>query len=328
MCIPLESKEPGHGFGHTFRAFLNGCLAVENDTDYDPRDLFIGLIAGTLHDIGCLLVQRYEEKNVAIHHAEAGAIMVYRAWKTHKVSLTKEEISLVCYAIAGHVYYRKDLNVSLNDKTPVIVKPYIGHFQNGEPMSFFWITRWIDRFDTAGPGFIGRHFLTLVESHSDYDHKKEEFFEVEFEKHLKPIMDDSTMIKHVDSFAKNQLDSEIVGIFGKGSFARLRDNQITFNNIIVNAVLHPKQLSNLEEIEKKWEKFLGDKIEPTYLGKKTAAALMEKYKKLPYETRLAWNNGFIVCMETYEEWGDYIKDGLKIYPSFFRLGEMYVKGIL
>lgn len=134
----------------------------------------MGLVAGTLHDVGCALVEHYAETQRVVRHAEGGALLLQEILP--RLLLSEKQKILICYAVAAHTHYLKPQTVGEDT-----IEPYLDTSE-GEPLWGILFTRWVDRLDCNGAGFVGRHYLTLARAHQDFDGKQ--FYGIEFAEHL------------------------------------------------------------------------------------------------------------------------------------------------
>ncbi len=299
--------EPGHGKGHLLRDAINALRLVgDKEQDFSSTEAFTGImIAGISHDIGCTAVKRYQETERLIRHGEAGALLVGDFLNSLKVE--KPLVNLIKYDIAAHTHYLKPYEIKGE-----IVRPY-RDTKEGNPYLAIWLPRWIDRLDTNGPGFVARHFLTLLETHKDYG--KDGFYEVEFNKHMNPAIEKGTMLNHLKMFADSQDGKSPYSRFDHLSkrMVELRDAQTARLRKIIEAVsapvLSPTSVS-IEDILNKWQQFLV-KIEPVRNNRRTASELIKRFKTLPYEWQVRWSRGFETTMAEYNDWEEEAKKDIE-----------------
>lgn len=304
----MERSEPGHGAGHLLRDHYHG-LRLTRHLDLDPRDLFIGLTAGTLHDIGCVLVRRYEEAGKVIRHAEAGALFVDWALKRAQ-ACSDVERDLIAYAIAAHTHYLKPTPAKTAAGADCLIQPYVDCWGD-EPIWSVWLTRWCDRLDVNGPAFVGRHFLTLNETHEDFDKVNQRFYVVELGAHLRPILRTEaeikaaggrrTMLEHLQMFASSQTNASPFGRFDFGEMVSLRDAYRERLDRIIKAVLAPPLAEPTPADEAAVQSWLRV-VEPTANGARTADALIERLRGLEPDARRAWLYGLRVAAQEYADW--------------------------
>lgn len=327
LGIDLRQIEPGHGIGHIIgRDYINALVLAKN-LDADPKEIFIGLISGAVHEIGTALVDRYADSKRAVRHGEMGAILLDRIFSDKEFSrkLNRAEKILICYAVAAHTHYLKPMDVTCEDSVIRRVEPYIDAYPNGQPILAVWIARWIDRLDLNGPAFVGRHFLTLSRTHSDLDGNN--FYSLVFANHMLPLLREEkeikagggnrTMLEHLVMYAGSQKNESAYGKHDFGAMVALRDAQTKRLWRIIEAV-QKKELTfdamQEEIILTAWTAFLGGNIEPTDKGVITAMRLKEEFKKLDGESRRAWLNGFIATMKEYIGWANEILDMAEEFP--------------
>lgn len=321
--INLKEMEPGHGIGHLTRDYVNA-LRLTSALDGDPKHLFIGLVSGTLHDIGCASVDRYEESERAVRHAEASAILLNQIFKESSLGLNTSEQILIRYALAGHTNYLRPTDVTCKDGVTRRIEPYADIYES-KPILGIHLPRWIDRLNFCDPSFVGRHYLTLSREHSDYGEKG--FYSVKFEEHMRPLFrtneeikaagGNRTMLEHLNMFAQSQNNQSVYGQYDYGEMVNLRDAYKERLLRIIEAV-RTREITPQEKISNRWTVFLAKNIEPTDLGRKTANQLKKMFENLPAETQMAWANGFWQTMKEYVEWSEPILNFLNKIPKEWR----------
>ncbi|MBS3086399.1 hypothetical protein J4422_01745 [Candidatus Pacearchaeota archaeon] len=305
----FANVEPGHGIGHLVRDYMNSYILFSG-LEADPKHLFLGFVGGSLHDLGCAVVPRYDESKRAVRHAEAGSLLV-KSLLENETELNDAEKTSIAYVIAAHTHYRGEDPVKCQDGETRIVKPYQELDETGHPIWPVWFTRWVDRLDCNGPAFVGRHYLTLGEKHEDYDGVVH--FDVDFSHHMKPLLrpfkeqvDESgkrnqTMSEHMKMFADSQNNESPYGKHDYGFMVKLRDRSRERLYRIVNSTQLPPQFSveRESEIRRAWASFLSENVEPSRLGRQTALTLDGMFSGLEEGTRHAWCNGFLSIMQEY-----------------------------
>jgi len=309
--VRFKMTDPGHGPGHMARDIANAWLLLSK-IEGDPRHIFIGLLAGALHDVGCALVDRYADKTRVIRHAEIGALLVNRVLggRVPNAGLNMPEIVLVSYAIAAHTHYLNPTEVTCADGQVRRVEPYVDLDQDGQPLYFVWYPRWIDRLDCVGPSFVARHYLTLAKPHSDYAGEKDGFVFTSFEKDMTPKFQEEcgqrTMLDHLRMFSNSQTNDSPYGKWDYGRMIELRDRAKKRTDEVICAVrdLEKRCFTDLGIAVKSevWHWFLAKKIEPTGKGGASADELGIMFEKLPEETRKAWCAGFQTVLRQYRQW--------------------------
>lgn len=310
--------DPGHGPGHLTRDYVHA-LSLVDTLDADPKHLFVGGVAGVLHDAGCTIVERYKESQLAVRHAEAGALFFdFVANEYKELGLNSAERTLMAYAIAAHTHYTKSSEIKCADGETRKIEPYVDTDAEGRPLLGFWLARWVDRLDCNGPCFPARHYLTLGEEHKDFDGEKH--FQVNLAPHLEPRLlpeaerrainpvPDQTMLEHMKMFADSQTNNSPYGKHDFGAMVEIRDVYKGMLQSVVNATdISAKCGAGLTSGEEEailgaWKSYLSQNIEPTPLGRETAEKLDEKFRQLPEKTRHAWENGFLQAMVEYVGW--------------------------
>ncbi len=300
--ISLANTDPGHGIGHWMRDMYNGlrlCLKL----DADPRTLFVGLVAGALHDIGCAVVPRYHEPQRAIRHAEAGALLLLDLFYKDSFGLNEAGQLLICYAIAAHTHYLEEQKVKCKDGVIRVIKPYKDTI-NGKPFYPVWLPRWIDRLECNGPYFVARHYLTLHEPHRDFNGENQSFYEVNFAETMRPIIRSReeikkaggkrTMLEHLKMFMDSQNNESPYGKHDYGYYVKLRKDYKEKLNRIIKAVLHPELPTDENIIMVAWRMIL-EKTEPIN-GREAAKKLESLFNSLNEKTKFAWLSGFHAAM--------------------------------
>jgi len=284
-----NNTDPGHGVGHWIRDLQNALRFIPKLNDIDPKELFVGLVAGALHDIGCGVIPRYEEHRRVVRHAEAGALLLLDLFNKKKLCLNEAEQLLICYAIAAHTHYLQEKEVNGR-----IIKPYKDTI-NGRPFYPVWIPRWIDRLDCNGPYFVIRHYLTLHDHHRDFCSEQQKFYEVDYFETMQPRLREKrtgkkTMLEHLKMFMDSQNNRSPYGKWDRGVYIELRENYKRKLNRIIQAVLHPEPIDEKKTIVA-WRAAL-KKAEPIN-GEKAAEKLENLFRSsLNKEAKLAWLSGF------------------------------------
>jgi hypothetical protein len=300
--------EAGHGSGHMRRDLLHAVLLGTRLKDIDASHCFPAIIAGTLHDVGCFIVKRYGDAHELLRHAEVGALYVNYVLEQLGLVNTAERMAIV-YGIAAHTHYLGPQTVKLKDGREVVIQPYPDMI-NGKPVWFVWITRWVDRLDCGGGAFVGRHFLTLLKAHQDYDGKN--FYEVSFAEHLRPIRrppeeikaagGKRTMAEHLQMFVDTQNNESPYGQHDFGLMVELRDAYKARLQRVIEAVLQPDDGVEPTEVDEMIVRHWLNRVEPSYLGRTTARDLLIKLHDLDPASRRAWMRGFRVASEEYAAW--------------------------
>lgn len=325
ILIPIIGDErpegdPGHGPGHWARDYIHA-LRLSCDPELDPRLILPCLLGGTLHDIGTLFLDRYADKNRAVRHAEAAALLVHAAALESRV-LTPEEADLVAYAVAAHTHYLKPSDVKCADGETRSVMPYRDTAEDGRPLLEVWMTRWVDRLDCSGPLFPGRHYLTLHKDHEDFGHNG--FYKVSFAEHMQPLLRTSeeikasgkpqTMLEHMRMFAGSQTNDSPYGKHDHGLMTKLRDSYRESLEHIIYQVAHPSDV--LEgRVEAAWTHFLERWVEPSSAGRDAAENLSRSFRKLDPGVQRAWACGFRACMTEHLAWIDRMRGFLHELPT-------------
>lgn len=312
--------DPGHGRGHWARDYIHA-LMLSYDPELDTRVILPCLLGGTLHDIGTLFLDRYMDKNRAVRHAEAAALLVHAA-ALESGALTSDEADLVAYAIAAHTQYLKPSEVKCADGETRTVTPYRDTAEDGRPLLEIWMSRWVDRLDCSGPFELGRHYLTLHKDHEDLGH--DGFYTVSFAEQMQPLLrtpeeikasgKPQTMLEHMRMFASSQSNDSPYGKHDRGLMVKLRNTYRESLEHIIYQAANPSYVIS-DKVETAWTQFLGQWVEPTPAGKKAAESLSRAFRKLEPDVQRAWACGFRACMNEHCAWADRIR-------SFFVLQEV------
>jgi len=323
----LLDLEPGHGPGHLVREFISA-WRIARRSDLDPTEVFLGQVAGSLHDIGLLLMPRYEEVNRVVRHGEAGALLLAEVVKEQDIDLTRGEHLLLMFAIAAHTHYLKPMTVECRDGVERLVEPYedlliigskpgemkLGTGDSDEAFYPVWLTRQADRLDCVGPQFLGRHYLTTADEHKDYG--QDGFYDVKYQDHMRPVLrtnenrgrDGRTMLEHFSMFAESQSNRSIYGRFDEGEMVIQRNALRAMSRDIIGIVLEAKkrEMSQPEQddIRMSWTEFLGKTVEPSDRGQRTAMTLDSMFSKLNEDVQRIWCHGFKFSMGAYCDWAE------------------------
>jgi hypothetical protein len=305
--VNLYSAEPGHAIGHWVRDYVHA-LRLCSGLDVELAHAFIGFLGGTLHDIGCSIVPRYQDSKRVVRHAEAGALLLLDLFAKDDCGLNGAEQILVAYAVAAHTHYLRPATVVCADGETRVIEPYKDLDDEGKPIFGVWIARWVDRLDTSGPAFVGRHFLTLVDTHEDFAGAAG-FQTIEFAPHMRPLLRDKpdgpqTMTEHLRMFANSQATKPPYGLHDFGAMETMRDTRrAQLERIIAATQDAPSNiLARQEKILHAWTLFLAINVEPSLKGLRVATRLSQMFEKLDEASRAGWLSGFVQCMIEYDEW--------------------------
>jgi hypothetical protein len=330
LGIDINTVDPGHARGHWSRDVINGWRYM-NRLDADPKEIFIGFVAGVLHDIGNAVVHRYADNSRSVRHAEAAALLLEHIWEKDSMGLNASEQVLIKYAVCAHTHYLKSTKVTCTDGVERTIDPYVDE-ENGKPIMAMWYPRHIDRLDTNGPCFPGRHYLTLENPHEDF--AGEGFYKVDFVDHLMPTMRDKptgarTMLEHFNMFATSQNNQSAYGKYDPPAMQELRDKyRRQIEHVISNVrnVLFLTADLGQDTVINRWTDFLANNIEPTANGKRVANVLAGRFRDLDGDSRAAWCCGFRTIMVEYELWAYEILNELRPIREMFvfpLLGDIY-----
>jgi len=319
MGLDVSNIKPGHGAGHIARDYVNAAVLLHK-LGVSPKDALIGFVGGVLHDIGCAVVERYRESQTTIRHAEAGAFLVAGALREIKASMNDAERIFITYSVAAHTHYLAPFDVKCADGVVRHVEPYMDMDRDGKPILGVWLPRWIDRLDCNGPTFIGRHYLTLVESRKDFDGKQ--FYDITFGEHMRPITrageeirasgGKRTMLEHLKMFADSHNNDSVYGRHDFGRYVTLRDNYKERLFRIIESAKSDRTFTGEQEdkVVFAWNMYLAENIEPTKLTSGATEQLTGMFKTLDDKTRRAWCNVFLAAMKEYQSWSAGVLKGL------------------
>ncbi|MCU0642495.1 MAG: hypothetical protein MUF61_02875 [archaeon] len=310
LGLDVKNIEPGHGVGHLVRDYVNA-LSFLPDMQVSSGNIFVGLVAGTLHDTGCALIDRYSESGRALRHAEVGSLLFHDAMKDCR-DLSDAERIAIAWSIAAHTNYLNPQEVQCADGITRRVEPYQDCDKDGKPLFGIQFARWADRMDCNGPTFPARHYLTLVKSHKDMSGGQ--FVDMEFAEQMKPIIRSPdeikaaggkrTMLEHLALYATSQTNESPYGKYDSGRYAELRDEARGRLYAIIDSY---KVSPNLSEGAQKiildmWDKCLIHNIEPSRNTPAAAMALRDKFQALDDKTRATWCHIFRVTLGHYDAW--------------------------
>ncbi|OHA46459.1 MAG: hypothetical protein A3A80_04220 [Candidatus Terrybacteria bacterium RIFCSPLOWO2_01_FULL_44_24] len=329
----FEQADSGHGLGHFTRDYAHAMRLIRG-LNIPPQELLTGLLGGIFHDIGCAMVRRYDEPRRIARHAEAGAILLEELFQETSLGLSKVEQDLVAYGVAAHTHYLKSMDVVSAEGITRKLEPYVDTI-NDKPILAVWLPRWVDRLDVNGAGFVGRHYLTLVEQHEDFSGSEQRFYTVNFEDHLRPLLrtpeeikaadGNRTMREHLALFASSQNNQSPYGKHDLDLMVVMRDKQTARLQRIIGSItptdpLHPAVENEIVDL---WTIFLACNVEPTRRGRETAETLAARFRELPEDTQHAWCKGFLATMQEYIGWAEETMSTLnKLSPAERRLGNI------
>lgn len=320
----LLTSDAGHAEGHRARDAMHAVFLAK-DGEVSHGDAFLTVIGGTLHDLGTGVVPRYDERNLAVRHAEVGALLVHHLLKA--AGEGDYVADLAAYAIAAHTHYGKESEVTCRDGAVRKVTPYRDCYEDGSPMRFVWGTRQADRLDCSGALFVGRHILTLERDHHDFTHGA--FHEVKFgetwrlellsPEDRKRAGNAPTMLEHFRMFASSQSNTSVYGRHDTAWMASLRDLYKQYLEQIIAATL--KSPSSMRESSiGEFFAFLGEVVEPSAIGRAAAQDLEERFRLLPLDVQSAWSNGFAEALVAADLQGRRLRESLMAEWSLLQGG--------
>jgi hypothetical protein len=317
MRAEYEGMCPGHGPGHLIRDYAHA-LALFSRLDVDPKQSLVGLVGGTLHDIGCTVVERYDENKRVVRHAEASALLLQDIFRSApKEMISPAEKVIIPYAVAAHTHYREEQQVEDSDE---VIEPYQDSVDGG-PILGVWFPRWVDRLDCNGPTFVARHYLTLVETHEDFDGEK--FFEAEYSQHMRSLLRKKeeregppTMLEHLNMFANSQTNDSPYGKHDQGEMVLMRNRQTERLSRIIKDASSGKDVPfNSDEVISSWHDYLVNNVEPFQATLQTSEGLQNNFDKLPIGDQNAWMRGFNQTLREYGDYAEWLLEILNTIPN-------------
>lgn len=305
----VDRAESAHGPGHWLRDLAN-TLQIANDEIVPVGHVVSVVVAGTLHDIGTMFVDRFSEKERVVRHAEVGALAVYAAAVESKTS-RGENAHLASYIIAAHTNYMRPMVVMCKDGHRRTTEPYPDMTDN-KPFLPVWAVRWADRLDLVGPCMVGRQLFTLWRDHDDFS-PEDGYFAKSFVPFMRPFIrsdgeikeasGERTLLEFLDMLARSQTSDSPYGKHDAGVMVALRDANKESLEHVIWSVLHPQGV-DVERILKAWTLFLGTNVGPTRAGRMAAHDLGFRFRNLDPDVRRAWACGFRTTMCEYLLWAD------------------------
>lgn len=320
---------PSHGIGHASRDYLHALILSQ--ADVDPRDAYIRIVAGTLHDIlGCSVVERFHEGIRSIRHAEASALIFWEL--AHRVGMDEDEAVLIYYALAAHTNYLVAMKVIGPDGKEREMPPYIKNYPDGRPIYFIFATQEVDRLDISGPCCFLRHYLSVAEmiGKEYYNADTGGFSPVSFAQHMRPLLRSgdeirldpwgATMREFMYSIAKSQNNDSVYGRFDirNKKMVQIRDLYREMLLRIVQAFDCPLRLDEKASADlfEKLDSLIVERIEPTKEVQETVLNLQSLlFSQLPRESRGAWFGAFEAVIREYDSWSWHMKKEMKDIPQ-------------
>lgn len=342
--VRFDMIEPGHGLGHLVRDYLNALRLADGfaEDEIDPKQLFIGLVGGMMHDIGVATVPRFREEQTPVGHAEAGALLLGQTLQ----GVSDTEKKLIQYAVSASTHYLRDKTYG-DMKKQTYLDTYNDETGAEQPIHAVWISRWIDRLDCSGPAWgIGRHPLTTLEPHKDYGGNEDGHFTVDFEEHFKPLFRSAgdrknppqTMLEHLELFRSSQVADNPpspYNRFDSPSMVALRNPQAERLGKIIADVRQPKEFTPQqgEVILQAWKVWLGRCAEPGQAGQQRAQQLIDRFRTLEPASQTAWLTGIEEGLKQYEDWSTDMQSFLAQQPPeklkfFGLLGDQGIASIV
>lgn len=316
LNLYMEVLPAGHSKRHLYRDFITSMILLQDPwvKNLDEVEKFVGVMAGTFHDIGNSVVNRYEETKRFAGHAETGAFLfgeVVKDLLPQSPSLMK----LVQFAIAAHTHYTRDIEVKRvvnGGEITVIKKPYDDTLDKDNNKAGIWLARWADRLDVQGVQAFVRHAITKAEPTEDYD--QEGFHQIEkgeiedFRHHLAPTMRTENFaggrntLEHITMFRDSALGTSVYSkhdtpFFTEELVMPNADEQKEF----IDKVVSSTGVSTKEQREKNFNIFYdmcrlvdgGSNIE------EVIELFKRKFEFMSDEQLSHWANGFTILPQLY-----------------------------
>ncbi|MCL5019076.1 MAG: HD domain-containing protein [Patescibacteria group bacterium] len=328
----MELMPTGHSKGHANRDFISSMIALKDPEieKMDDVEKIVGVLAGTFHDIGNSVVNRYEEPKRFAGHAEVGA---YLFGELSKDLIPPNLLKLTQYAIAAHTHYIKDIVVTKREEDSdetLVKRPYEDDVMDGNRMGI-WLARMTDRVDAQGVQMVVRHSLVKSQPTEDYDpslgfHKVKDDEKDDFRHQFSPQLrtdeyrntlpaDQKTrdILEHMQMFRDSALNKTV---YSKNDSVYFTNTLIIpaaeEQNEFVDAVVSQTDELSQEQIEKAFDKFYSIcKItEPGQDVDYTIGLLKQKFALLSPLERSHWANGYKVLPTIYHRWYQRIEEKL------------------
>lgn len=330
----LELMPTGHSKGHAYRDFISSMIALKDPEieKIDDVEKIVGVFAGTFHDIGNSVIDRYEEPKRFAGHAEIGA---YLFGELAKDKIPPNLLKLTQYAIAAHTQYTKDISVTkqVDGKDETLVKvPYQDEIVDGSRTGI-WLARMTDRVDAQGIQMVVRHSLVKSQPTEDYDptigfHKIKEDENEDFKHQFSPQIrtdeyraslsdQDKTrnVLEHMRMYRDSALNKTVYSQNDSEYFTRtLIIPAAEEQNEFVEAVVEQTSILPEEVIEDAFEKFysISSIVEPGQDFSSTSSLLREKFRLLSQEQRSHWANGYNLLPTLYNRWFERTSQNLSV----------------
>lgn len=317
---------PSHGIGHAIRDYLHALILASEDAD--PKEAYVRIMAGTLHDIlGCSLMERFEEGGRSLRHAEASALLFW--WLSRKVGMGEKEALPIYYALAAHTNYLKGMEIADGEGGIRKIEPYKKYYMDGSPIYFLHAVQEVDRLDFASPcGFL-RYYLSIAEliGKESYYGPMGKFFPVSFSEHMRPLLRTAEEIARdvtgattrelLFSVADTQIGNSPYSCGDGAGMIRFRDSYCESFLRILEDFDVPVRLSVQERgaLFSELNGLIVQRIEPTEETQKTFEELREMFYALPPETQAAWFSVFKSAMREYEIWRENFQKEIADIPE-------------
>lgn len=320
------SFRPSHGLGHAIRDYLHAFALAKDDGD--PREAFVRVVGGTLHDIlGCSFTERFEENSRSLRHAEASALLFW--WLRGRIGMKEEEALPVYYAISAHTNYLEEMTVVDSEGKPRKIEPYAKKYADGQPIYFLHAVQEVDRLDIIGPCGFFRHCLSTQEAigRRFYFSPTKKFFPVDFEKHMRPFLRSAEEIGE-DAFgatarellfAMNDTQKD-VSIYARDDGRKMIELRNLYREMM-SRILSTFDSPCSFSISERDALFFGlnelikQRIEPTKEAAKSICHFQELFFDLPLRTQEVWFSVFKTAMEEYEAWREIFQKEIAQIPE-------------
>lgn len=328
----VELIPVGHSQGHVYRDFISSMVNLRDPElqTVDDVEKVVGILAGTFHDIGNSVINRYEETKRFSGHAEVGA---YLFGDLASDLIPPNILKLTQYAIAAHTHYTNKMSITREQegKEETLTKrPYEDEVIDGNRIGV-WLARGADRVDAQGVQMVARHTMVKSQPTEDYDHttgfhKTREDELEDFKHQFTPILrtdefrlslsdEEKTrnVLEHIKMYRDSALERTAYSKYDSEYFTQTlihpaAEEQMEF----VEAVLTETEDLPIEEIDDSFEKFysLCRIIEPGKDIDQVLETLKNKFNSLLISEKSHWANGFKILPNLYKRWFERIDEKL------------------
>lgn len=254
-----KNADPWHWVWHLLRDTLHSSVIVGN-TDEEtsknsPSEVYVWFVCSALHDIGCVVIDRYQDVNSINKHAEIWWLIVGRFLK-EATDIPEEIINAIVWWIMAHTNIKKDFKMSV-DWEEYIIPPYKDTHDSWEPIYFVDVVKQTDRLDVNWLIFICRHFLTRYRTIADFswwDYRMQSF-----NQHMQFNGEVGTMLEHLKMYLRSQEEDN--GIHNKNDLPSMIKQRKKYSKELGNFIkdietTEEEDLINPEDIHNTLKEFL------------------------------------------------------------------------